>query len=368
MADVRIQGLSKRFPGKVATTALADLDLAIEDGQMLVLLGPSGCGKTTTLRCLAGLEKPDSGTIRFGDSTVVDMEHKTYVAPHRRDIGLVFQSFALWPNMTVRRNIEFPLKTRRRPTADRRQAVDDVASMVDLAPALLDKRPHQLSGGQQQRVSLARALVAQPALVLFDEPISSLDAQLRHQVRDEIHKLHRRLGFTGVYVTHDLTEALALGDRVAVMGQGRIVQLGTPQEVFDAPNSAFVAKLLGSGAETYARPERLRAVAPDTPVDPATARLPGYQIVDLTYLGTHLQWTLESPHGSIHVPAHHVTNAAHLQVGDAAELEVSIVDLHVVGDLDVDTRGIDAPRDSHTEPIQSAELESTLIGHDCAAS
>jgi len=265
-----------------------------------VLLGPSGGGKTTALRCLAGLEEPDAGRVLLGDRVVVDVAGRVSVAPHRRDVGLVFQSFALWPHLTVRDNIAFPLRARRRPRAERASAVDDITALVDLDVSLLGRRPGQLSGGQQQRVALARALVARPRVVLFDEPLSNLDAPRREQLRTELRLLHRRIGFTAVYVTHDLQEALALGDRVAVVDRGRIAQAGATAEVFERPRTVTVARLLGfrpvarlvragdgwsvpggvvegagpvaAGApsvlDLYARPEAVRLARPLGAVDP----------------------------------------------------------------------------------------------------
>ena len=244
MANVSIKGLSKRFGGKVPTTAVDSLDIEIEPGEFLVLLGPSGCGKTTTLRCIAGLESADEGSIAFGDRIVFDAGLGTNVPPNKRNIGMVFQSYALWPHMTVRQNIGYPLKARRIKRATAAEWIDEAAELVDCSP-LLDRYPGQLSGGQQQRVALSRGLVARPDLVLFDEPLSNLDARLRDQVRSEIHELHQRLHFTAVYVTHDQSEALALGDRLAIMRAGKIEQLGRPEEVFEEPATEYVAGFIG---------------------------------------------------------------------------------------------------------------------------
>jgi iron(III) transport system ATP-binding protein len=244
MASVSISGLAKRFGGKVPATAIDDLDLEVQEGEFLVLLGPSGCGKTTTLRCIAGLESADTGRIAFGDRVVFDAAQHVNVAPNKRNIGMVFQSYALWPHMTVRKNIGYPLRARRVERDTARQWIEDVAKLVDCA-GLLDRYPSQLSGGQQQRVALARGLVARPHLVLFDEPLSNLDARLRDQVRSQIHELHQRLGYTAVYVTHDQVEALALGDRLAIMRDGRIEQLDVPEQVFEQPATEYVAGFIG---------------------------------------------------------------------------------------------------------------------------
>jgi iron(III) transport system ATP-binding protein len=246
MSRVKIEGLTKRFDGKPPTVAVDDLTLEIAQGEFLVLLGPSGCGKTTTLRCLAGLESADEGVLTFGEQRVFDRGSKLNLTPDRRSIGMVFQSYALWPHMTVRKNIAYPLRARKLRQGLAGGWVEEMAAVVDCSE-LLDRYPGQLSGGQQQRVALARGLVARPDLVLFDEPLSNLDARLREQVRNELAELHHRLGFTAVYVTHDQSEALALGDRLAIMRHGRIEQLGTPREVFASPASEYVAGFIGMG-------------------------------------------------------------------------------------------------------------------------
>jgi iron(III) transport system ATP-binding protein len=246
VSRVSIHSLTKRFNGKPPTTPVDDLDLEIEEGEFLVLLGPSGCGKTTTLRCLAGLETPNAGQISFGAATVFDAARRVNLSPDKRNIGMVFQSYALWPHMTVRKNIRYPLKARRIKEGIKDGWVEETAALVDCG-ALLDRFPAQLSGGQQQRVALARGLVARPDLVLFDEPLSNLDARLRDQVRAEIHELHGRLGFTAVFVTHDQSEALALGDRLAIMRNGRIEQYDRPEGVFERPATEYVAAFIGMG-------------------------------------------------------------------------------------------------------------------------
>ena len=241
MSHVRIEGLTKSFG---ATTVIKGLDLEVQDGEFLVLLGPSGCGKTTTLRCLAGLEAPTDGRISLGGEAVFDRPGRVNRSPDKRSIGMVFQSYALWPHMTVRNNIAYPLKARGLKAKLGEGWVEDTARLVDCEP-LLDRYPAQLSGGQQQRVALARGLVAQPGLMLFDEPLSNLDARLRDLVRAQIHELHSRLGFTAVFVTHDQSEALTMSDRIAVFNAGRVEQIDRPHVIYDTPRTRFVAEFIG---------------------------------------------------------------------------------------------------------------------------
>ncbi|TWP50448.1 ABC transporter ATP-binding protein [Lentzea tibetensis] len=239
MAAVTIRGLTKRYGDN---TVVEGLDLDIADGEFLTLLGPSGCGKTTTLRCVAGLEKPDAGEISIDGRVVVS--GRTFVPPEKRDAGMVFQSYALWPHMTVRSNVAYPLKMRRRPRAEITSAVLEALEMVGL-DHLADRSVGALSGGQQQRVALARALVARPSLLLFDEPLSNLDAKLRASMRTELHAMHERVGTTSIYVTHDQIEALTLSDRIVVMQHGAIHQIGTPEEIYADPVDRFVADFVG---------------------------------------------------------------------------------------------------------------------------
>jgi iron(III) transport system ATP-binding protein len=241
-ASVHIQHLSKSY-GSVP--ALKDLSLEVASSEMLVLVGPSGCGKTTCLRCLAGLERPTAGRIRIGERTVTAIEDGILVPPEKRQIGMVFQSYAVWPHMSVFDNVAYPLRAMGTPRSAIKPRVDEALQLVQLGP-LAERYSSQLSGGQQQRVALARSLVAEPALLLFDEPLSNLDANLRTKMRTEIKELQKKLGFTGVYVTHDQAEALAIADRVAVMDQGVLRQIGTPREVYDQPANSFVAGFMGS--------------------------------------------------------------------------------------------------------------------------
>lgn len=235
MEHVCLEGVSK-FYGSVC--AVECLSLSIARGESVALLGPSGCGKTTTLNLMAGFLEPDAGTIRIGDRNVVG------IPPNKRNIGMVFQSYALFPHLTVAENVAFGLKLRRVEKSERASRVVEALQMVRLE-GLSDRYPRQLSGGQQQRVSLARALVVKPDIMLFDEPLSNLDAKLREEMRTELLEIQDRVKITSVYVTHDQEEALALADRVAVMTDGHIEQIGTPDEVYESPATAFVAKFLG---------------------------------------------------------------------------------------------------------------------------
>ncbi len=237
MAFLTLTHVQKLFPGGVA--AVEDFNLDVDRGEFVSFLGPSGCGKTTTLRMIAGFEKPTSGTI------TVDGKDITYKPPNQRDVGMVFQSYALFPNMSVADNIGFGLKVRRRPKADIDRRVGELVELMGLR-GRADRYPWQLSGGQQQRVALARALAIEPQVLLLDEPLSALDAKIRIILRKEIRSIQRQLGITTVYVTHDQEEALSLSDRVVVMSDGRIEQIGVPSEIYNFPTTAFVASFVGT--------------------------------------------------------------------------------------------------------------------------
>ena len=241
MATVTFEHVSKLY-GTVK--AVDDLNLEIRDGEFMVLVGPSGCGKTTSLRMIAGLEDISLGSLRIGDRVVND------VPPKDRDIAMVFQSYALYPHMSVKDNLAFGLKLRHTPKAEIEKRVKDAADILDLG-RYLDRKPKALSGGQRQRVALGRAIVREPSVFLMDEPLSNLDAKLRVQTRAEIARLHQRLKTTVVYVTHDQVEAMTMGNRIAVMSEGRLQQVGTPQELYDYPLNRFVAGFIGSPAMNF---------------------------------------------------------------------------------------------------------------------
>ncbi|HEY2990234.1 MAG TPA: ABC transporter ATP-binding protein [Candidatus Binatia bacterium] len=241
MSFVRIQNLTKRFSEVLAVDRLS---LEIREGEFFTLLGSSGCGKTTTLRMVGGLEKPDAGEINLGERCIVSQTRGVFVKPERRDMGMVFQSYALWPHMTVFENVAYPLKLRRMKGPVVREKTRAALELVGLAG--LEERPSTaLSGGQQQRVALARALVFSPRVLLLDEPLSNLDAKLREEMRRELKALQRRVGVTVLFVTHDQMEALSLSDRIAIMNHGRLEQVGAPEEVYYQPATAFARDFLG---------------------------------------------------------------------------------------------------------------------------
>src|SRR4051812_8642059 len=237
MAEITLEHVTKTFDGGVV--AVDDVNLMIEDGEFMVLVGPSGCGKSTLLRMIAGLEEITDGTISIGDRDVTDLQ------PPERDIAMVFQNYALYPHMDVRANLGFGLSVRHTPKTEIKRRVDDVAALLGLEE-LLDRKPAHLSGGQRQRVAMGRAIIREPVAFLMDEPLSNLDAKLRVGMRASLAQLHSRLSITSIYVTHDQTEAMTLGQRVAVMRDGRVVQVDVPQRLYHSPNDLFVAAFIGS--------------------------------------------------------------------------------------------------------------------------
>jgi sn-glycerol 3-phosphate transport system ATP-binding protein len=267
MAEVEFRNVTKRFGPD--TAAVDALQLEVADGELMVLVGPSGCGKSTALRMVAGLEQPTEGSIHIGGRDMAGL------SPGARDIAMVFQSYALYPHMTVRKNLAFPLRRRNMEKAEIERRVAQVAEMLELGE-LLRRKPAQLSGGQRQRVAMGRALIREPVAFLLDEPLSNLDAQLRSELRAELKRLHARLETTMIYVTHDQVEAMTLGDRIAVMERGRLLQVGRPEEIYGRPCNEFVARFVGSPAMNLLpgravgegmdvvvgiRPETLRPVA-----------------------------------------------------------------------------------------------------------
>jgi iron(III) transport system ATP-binding protein len=242
MAGVRLEGISKAYG---AHRVVRDLGVAIEDGECFTFLGPSGCGKTVVLRLVAGFERPDAGTIRIGDAVVADPARKVHVPPERRRLGVVFQDYAVWPHKTVYENVVYPLAIQKVPKREAGDRAQEAIALVGL-DGLETRLPYQLSGGQQQRVALARALVSRPQVMLLDEPLSNLDANLREEMRFEIKSLQRSTGVTIVYVTHDQEVALAISDRVAILdGAGAVHQIGRPDDVYERPADAFVFQFMG---------------------------------------------------------------------------------------------------------------------------
>ncbi len=326
MIALELRGLTKRYGDHLAA---GPISFAVEEGEFVSLLGPSGCGKTTTLRCIAGFETPTAGDILMDGRSIVDRP------PNRRDIGLVFQSYALFPHLSVFENVAFGLRLRRWPSGAITDRVRETLGLVELA-GLESRLPAQLSGGQQQRVAVARSLALQPRLLLLDEPLSNLDFKLRVQMRGELRRLQRQLRKTTIYVTHDQGEALALSDRIVVLSRGRVVQIGTPAEIYEAPRSAFVADFIGSSnllaarlegpgpngitrvranglvlASSHApatgtgsgsavvvlmRPERVRLLSPTASPPPDANAFPA-TVAEVTYLGEDLELTLVIPGG-----------------------------------------------------------------------
>src|SRR4249919_894419 len=270
MAGVAFDHVTKVFPG--GTVAVDDLSLEVGDGEFLILVGPSGCGKTTALRMVAGLEKISAGEIRVGDVRIND------VPPKDRDVAMVCQNYALYPHMTVEKNLAFGLRQRHMPRQEVTLRVSGVAEMLGLHD-LMHRRPGQLSGGQRQRVAMGRALVRQPKAFLLDEPLSNLDAKLRVQVRGDLKRLHQRMDITTIYVTHDQVEAMTLGDRVAVMSNGVLQQLGAPQDVYDRPANLFVAGFIGSPPMNLLRAEAKGGVANAGDLSLPIAGLPDGDVV-----------------------------------------------------------------------------------------
>jgi iron(III) transport system ATP-binding protein len=276
MTSVRLNQITKSFG---STTALDHIDLDIAAGELFFLLGPSGCGKSTLLRLIAGLHEPTSGKIFFNDRDV------THLGTDKRNAVMCFQSYALWPHMTVKENVAFGLDVRKVPDAERIKRVDEVLAMVQMT-AMADRKPNQLSGGQQQRVALARALAVKPDCLLLDEPLSNLDAQLRLEMRTEIRRICKTAGFTTIYVTHDQKEALSVADRIAVLKDGKLVQVGTPGELYHSPKNSFAAGFIG---QTNLLPGKVISredgnVRVETAAGPVVARQTGSVVPDNVFV------------------------------------------------------------------------------------
>jgi ABC-type Fe3+/spermidine/putrescine transport system ATPase subunit len=359
---ISIRGLVKSYG---AVTAIDTVSFDVADGEFVTLLGPSGCGKTTTLRCIAGLDTPNGGTIAINGQAVSDAAAGLFVPPHQRDLGMVFQSYAIWPHLTVAQNVAFPLKVK--GERDTGAAVDWALGVVGMTN-LAARRPSELSGGQQQRVALARAIAGRPQLLLFDEPLSNLDARLRDRTRLEISRIQRELKVPALYVTHDQTEALSMSDRVIVMEAGRVVQEGRPRDLYHRPVNRFVADFIGSAnflevhkvgrdwrladgtrlmvdpasdaggmrpQVALLRPEAIRLHAQSMPdEDPTLNRLTGC-VLGSMYLGPHIEYVVEV--GGTQIRAF---SRQELLPGSPATLTFAVRDCRLVNDTAV-------PEDRH---------------------
>ncbi len=347
MAHIQINHVSKRFGN---TPVIQDVSLTIGDGEFCVLVGPSGSGKSTLLRLIAGLETVSEGELHIAGRDV------THAAPKDRDIAMVFQSYALYPQMTVRENMGFGLKLLKRPAEEVRRRVDEAAAMLDLQ-ALMERRPAALSGGQRQRVAMGRAMVRQPAAFLFDEPLSNLDAALRTSVRAEIRAMHQRSKTTSVYVTHDQIEAMTMGDRIVVLRNGAVEQVGTPTELYDRPANRFVAHFIGSPAMNFIEPPATSEWLPAhmaasqnkvlLGVRPEHLRLSGEtsgsahtpaRVDTVEFMGAYSQLALSSPLGPLVVS---LPERPALRVGDNTQVVFDTTRLHffdAVSGLRLDSR------------------------------
>lgn len=352
---IRLEEIVKTYPGSTEP-AVKGIDVSVANGELVTLLGPSGCGKTTTLRCIAGLEMPDKGRIQIGDRTVFSSAEKIKVRANQRNTGMVFQSYAIWPHMTVAENVAYPLRVGRIDKESMRQRVDRAIDLVGLGD-FADRPAPNLSGGQQQRVALARALVSEPEILLFDEPLSNLDATLRESMRQEIREVQQRLGIAALYVTHDQTEALAISDQVIVMSHGEILDAGTPQRIYERPASLAVARFIGlanifdvtdvsrdgalfrgscdigsisfrEGPDTSDQPTSVIIRLEDVKLDPpdtdtgGTNRWPG-KVISSLFLGTLWDCTIQVDGGRLRA---HVPRTQQPRAGDAVTVHISADD------------------------------------------
>ncbi len=282
MSIINLKNISKSYDGE--DFAIKDLSITVHDGEFLVLVGPSGCGKSTTLRMIAGLEDITSGSIMIDDVVVNDLP------PGKRDIGMVFQNYALYPHMTVEENLAFPLKVKKIEKRIIAERVNEISDLVELS-SLLKRYPKQLSGGQRQRVALGRAIIRKPKVFLFDEPLSNLDAKLRTQMRNEIISLQRKLKVTAVYVTHDQTEAMTMGDRIVLMNNGEIMQIGTPDEIYNKPENLFTAEFIGSPKINFFSKSELNYIINLPKLDSSTVTLairPDDMVIDCNGVGAKI--------------------------------------------------------------------------------
>jgi multiple sugar transport system ATP-binding protein len=362
MAEVVLEHLTKRYPDGVE--AVKDMTLDIQDGEFVILVGPSGCGKSTALKMIAGLEDITEGELRIGDQVVNGL------APKDRDIAMVFQNYALYPHMTVRENMAFPLKLAKVPEAEISDKVQNAAQILDLTEHL-ERRPANLSGGQRQRVAMGRAIVRDPAAFLMDEPLSNLDAKLRVQMRTVVARLQQRLGTTTVYVTHDQTEAMTLGDRVAVMRSGRLQQVGTPAELYNRPINIFVAGFIGSPAMNF-MPGELRDGVAETPLgviqlhDQARARAGSHR--GSVIVGVRPETFQDASLVSDDVRERGVTFKARIDLVESLgaeeyvyfEVEGTHVESEELGELAADSGATELPTSGESQVVARLDPESSV--------
>ena len=340
---IEIQSLRKSYSTEYGPVeAVRGLNLQVRKGEFCVLLGPSGCGKTTTLRCVAGLERPDTGRIVIGDRLVTSGDSGIFVPVEKRDFGMVFQSYAVWPHMSVFRNVAFPLTYgwRRVPRAQVVQRVHRALERVHLE-GVEQRSATALSGGQQQRVALARAIVTEPGILLMDEPLSNLDARLREEMRAEIRSLTRNLGVTTLYVTHDQSEALEMGDRICVMNQGKILQIGTPEEIYQKPANRFVAEFVGKMNFLKGRVVRGGVVesAVGTIHCPFPPNVGAGQEVTLAIRPEHLELRKEGQESGAEANSVQGKLTAYSYQGDAAFWEIRVGEVNLLAKVSAAVRG-----------------------------